>query len=194
MPGGYQNYARGNYSFAAGNRAKANHTGAFVWGDSFDGDVASTSANQFTVRASGGAQFFSNTALSAGVSLAAGGTSWSVISDRNAKKNFASVDNRAVLDKLAAMPVQRWNYRWEADDAVPHIGPMAQDFKAAFYPGRDDKTITTQEVDGVALAAIQGLNQKLDEQVKSKDARIAELEQRLEKLERLMTRQNGGVQ
>jgi hypothetical protein len=30
---------------------------------------------------------------------------------------------------------------------------MAQDFKAAFYPARDDKSITTQEADGVALAA-----------------------------------------
>jgi len=59
---------------------------------------------------------------------------------------------------------------------------MAQDFKAAFYPGRDDKGITTQEADGVALAAIQGLNQKVEE----KDARIAELERRLEKLEVLI--------
>jgi len=32
---------------------------------------------------------------------------------------------------------------------------MAQDFKAAFYPGRDHKSISTLEFDGVELAAIQ---------------------------------------
>jgi uncharacterized coiled-coil protein SlyX len=62
---------------------------------------------------------------------------------------------------------------------VPNIGPMAQDFKAAFYPGRDDKGISTLEFDGVELAAIQGLNQKLGE----KDAQIAALEHRLAALE-----------
>ena len=56
---------------------------------------------------------------------------------------------------------------------------MAQDFKAAFYPGRDDKGITTLEVDGVALAAIQGLNQKLEEQLKTRDAEIRELRRTL---------------
>jgi uncharacterized coiled-coil protein SlyX len=54
---------------------------------------------------------------------------------------------------------------------VPNIGPMAQDFIHAFYPGRDDKGISTLEFDGVELAAIQGLNQKLNE----KDAEIQTL-------------------
>src|SRR5438045_2779926 len=81
---------------------------------------------------------------------------------RWAKKNFAPVDGEAVLERLAGVPVQQWNYKAEADDAVPHLGPMAQAFKAAFYPGRDDKVITTLEFDGVELAALQGLNQKLE--------------------------------
>jgi hypothetical protein len=54
VPGGRQNEARGANSFAAGLRAKANHTGAFVWGDSTDVDFASTANNQFLIRASGG--------------------------------------------------------------------------------------------------------------------------------------------
>ena len=95
------------------------------------------------------------------------------------KKNFAPVDSRAVLERLATVPVQRWHYQWEPDTATPNIGPMAQDFKAAFYPGRDDKGITTLEVDGVALAAIQGLNQKLEEQLKTRDAEIRELRRTL---------------
>jgi len=54
VPGGQLNTAQGAFSFAAGRRAKANHQGAFVWGDSTDADVASTGANQFVIRAAGG--------------------------------------------------------------------------------------------------------------------------------------------
>ena len=67
---------------------------------------------------------------------------------------------------------------------------MAQDFKAGFYPGRDDKGISTLEFDGVELAAIQGLNQKVGAGDRRSEARIqkleaenAELKARLEKLE-----------
>jgi hypothetical protein len=111
------------------------------------------------------------------VYLAAGGNSWASVSDRNAKKNFQPVDTRAVLDKLAAIPIQQWNYKWEKDSDVPNIGPMAQDFKAAFFPGRDDKGISTLEFDGVELAAIQGLNRKLEAETKAKDAEIHTLKQ-----------------
>jgi len=54
VPGGVSNLAAGNYSFAGGRRAKANHTGTFVWTDSTDADFASTDANQFLIRAGGG--------------------------------------------------------------------------------------------------------------------------------------------
>ncbi|MEI7940963.1 MAG: tail fiber domain-containing protein, partial [Verrucomicrobiota bacterium] len=190
IPGGYGNSAT-SHAFAAGRRAKANHTGAFVWADSTDVDLASLAANSMTLRAAGGVRFFSNSGATLGVSLAANGTSWGVISDRNAKKNFQPVDSRAVLERLAQVPVERWNYKAEADDSVPHLGPMAQDFKAAFYPGRDDTSISTLEFDGVALAAIQGLNQKLE-------AKNAALEQEMAELKTLVKalaeKVNGGGQ
>ena len=70
---------------------------------------------------------------------------------------------------------------------------MAQDFYAAFGIGPDDRHIATVDADGVVLAAIQGLNQKLTDELKRRDAENAELkeqncslEQRLEKLEQLM--------
>jgi hypothetical protein len=53
IPGGDQNVA-GTNSLAAGHRAKALHTGSFVWGDSTDQDFTSTGTNQFLIRASGG--------------------------------------------------------------------------------------------------------------------------------------------
>lgn len=112
--------------------------------------------------------------------LNSGDTAWSAISDRNAKKNFRPVNGEAVLEKLAAIPVQFWNYRWEADTNTPHIGPMAQDFKAAFYPGRDDKSISTLEFDGVELAAIQRLNEK----VRQPNAENAELKLKNDSIEK----------
>jgi hypothetical protein len=54
IPGGDWNSASGTNSLAAGHRAKANHQGGFVWADSTEADFASTSSNQFLIRASGG--------------------------------------------------------------------------------------------------------------------------------------------
>ena len=194
VPGGSNNVASGAFSLAAGKRAKAEQPGEFVWADSqeFDFDPYAQSGpqgvpNSFNVRATGG--FYIVTGISgsgailSGAYLGGSATSWSTLSDRNAKKNFAPVNTEAVLDKLAAIPVQKWNYKWEADDATPNLGPMAQDFKAAFYPGRDDKSITTLEFDGVELAAIQGLNQKLQQ----KDAEIQQLQQSVAELKQLVS-------
>jgi len=102
-----------------------------------------------------------------------------VTSDRNAKENFTPVDAQALLAKVAALPLTEWNYK--ADPAAQkHIGPMAQDFQAAFgLNGPDDKHISVVDEGGVALAAIQGLN----EVVKEKDAKIDELEKRLADLD-----------
>ncbi len=146
------------------------------------------------MRCTGGAKFVTaidgTGAQTAGVRLQAGDTAWSSISDRNAKKNFQPVNVEGVLEKLAAMPVQSWNYKWESDTNTPHLGPMAQDFKAAFYPGRDDKSISTLEFDGVELAAIQGLNAKMEEEnralrakIESRAAEISALNEKLTRLE-----------
>lgn len=181
--GGSNNAATGNTSHAAGNRAKANHAGVFVWGDSTNADIASTGVNQFLARAAGGAVFFSNAAMNAGVQLAAGGGSWASISDRAMKENIKPVDAQAVLDRVAAMPIAEWNYISQ-DPSIRHIGPMAQDFHRAFGVGEDNRHITSIDADGVALAAIKGLNQK----VESKDAQIADLEARIKALETTLRR------
>ena len=180
VPGGWANLAAGSNSFAAGFVASATHNGAFVWSDSSSTTAfASTAANQFNVRAAGGTRIFSNSGATLGVSLNANATSWSALSDRNAKTDFAPVDGREVLRKLDAVPVQSWRYKWDEAGSTPHLGPVAQEFKAAFFPGRDDTRISTLEFDGVELAAIQGLHTL----VKEKDAKITALEQRLADLE-----------
>ena len=54
VPGGRLTEATRGYTFAAGRRAKANHSGTFVWADSTNLDFASTDENQFLIRAKGG--------------------------------------------------------------------------------------------------------------------------------------------
>ena len=125
--------------------------------------------------------------------------SYNPISDRNAKENFQSVSPREVLARVTALPILQWNFKLDAD--TKHIGPMAQDFHAAFGVGPDDKHIATVDADGVALAAIQGLNQKVESgkreaetEIQSLKAENAELKARLEKLEQLFNRkQDGGA-
>src|SRR5208283_1090809 len=88
---------------------------------------------------------------------------WTSVSDRNVKEDFTAIKPAEVLAKVAALPITQWKYKVEAD-GTEHLGPMAQDFHAAFgLNGADDKHISTVDEGGVALAAIQGLNQKVEE-------------------------------
>lgn len=108
-------------------------------------------------------------------------------SDRARKENFQPVDPAAVLEKVAALPISEWNYK--EDPASRHVGPMAQDFHAAFGVGPDDQHIATVDADGVALAAIQGLHRKVEEQaaaLRARDERIARLETELAEVKDLV--------
>ena len=183
IPGGAWNVAAGNNSFAAGTRAIASHDGSFVWGDAFDDSPnpstkISSAENEFNVYASGGTRVFSSSDGSTGVLLAPGAGSWTTVSDRNAKENVEPVDGRAVLEQLASIPISTWNYEAQ-DDSVRHMGPMAQDFHAAFGLGLGDTSIDTIDPDGVALAAIQGLH----ELVETQRAEIEQLRERVATLE-----------
>jgi len=125
-------------------------------------------------------------------------TTFVTTSDRNAKENFQPVNAKEILDQVAWLPVSRWNYK--EDKTQTHIGPMAQDFYAAFDVGPDDKHIATVDEGGVALAAIQGLNEKVEvgsrkserqiEELKVENAELKQqndsLEKRLENLEQIM--------
>jgi hypothetical protein len=158
IPGGYANSAAGTYSFAAGGRASASLAGTFVWSDGSDGDTMLTSARayQFLARASGGFTLYTNSASTVGAQLAAGSGTWASLSDRNAKTNIVPLDEETILAKVDELPISRWSYKTE--HGVRHVGPMAQDFYAAFGVGEDDKHITSIDEDGVALAAIKALH------------------------------------
>jgi hypothetical protein len=111
------------------------------------------------------------------------GTSWQNGSDRGTKEGFAEIDPLNVLDKVSSLPITEWSYKTDSG-GIRHLGPVAQDFHKAFgLNGADDKHISTVDESGVALAAIQGLNQKLEQ----RESEITELKARLEKLERLLS-------
>lgn len=182
IPGGQSNTAAGETSFAAGNKAKARGDREFVWSGSttgFDpatqGLWAGDTANTFNVKADKGVYFQAGNATSC--TLAAGGSGWNCVSDRNVKDKFVAIDPQAVLAKVAAMPISTWVIKGYNQI---HMGPMAQDFRAAFGLGHDDVTINSTDAQGVALAAIQGLHAV----VKSKDSEIAKLKARLAAIEK----------
>jgi len=264
--GGHSNVASGDFSFAAGNGAKASHQGSFVWADDNGGAFSSTANNQFSVRALGGVRLAANVQVgtsssdyrrlelgggnalgyfygsfpkfSDGIHLSynyfadAGGgdhvfatdgaTSRLTVgygfvglyvgivngvpsiqrllanstgvtvngtfnnsSDRNVKQDFAPISSSQILEKVTQLPLSEWSYKEDA--TTRHIGPVAQDFYSTFHIGTDDKHIAPMDEGGVALAAIQGLNQKLEQ----KETEITELKQRLERLEQIITSKKG---
>ena len=189
VAGGESNTASGFHSFAAGRRAKADYQGAFLWADSTDLDFKvqanefagpgtgwSSGANTFNVRATGGVWFVTAVDAvtgrpTAGAYVNPGEGTWNVTSDAASKRDVYAVDPQEVLAKALTIEVSRWRYR--TAPGIEHIGPMAQDFHRAFNVGSDERSIATVDADGVALAAIQGLNAKVEARLAEKDAAIA---------------------
>jgi hypothetical protein len=169
IPGGSENIADGEYSFAAGYEADTNgHDGAFVFADSaeesFRADADDTAYFQMPIHA----------------------PSFNTTSTRTAKTDRRPVDTDTVLDGVSSLDIEEWSF--DDGDGDRHLGPMAEDFQATFGLGGDDTTIASVDADGVALAAIQGLQERLE----SKEKRIEELEEKVakrdERLERLESR------
>jgi hypothetical protein len=136
------------------------------------------------VRATGGVRFVTDIAADGSTTwscLTTSGSGWSCSSDRNLKQNLAALDSSEVLRRVAALPVYRWQPKGR-NEHVMHFGPMAQDFYAAFGLGDDDKMIGLQDADGVALAAIQGLNAK----VEARDAQIADQARELSEIKAML--------
>ena len=189
IPGGFSNFVDGDYAFAAGRRARAVHDGTFVWADSQNTNFASTAANQVSFRCLGGVRFTSGSgAANQQVAWTPGSASWSFSSDRNLKEDIRPVDGAAVLEKLSRVPISEWNYKGYAQR---HIGPMAQDFHGAFPLNESTTTLNDADLHGVALAAIQGLNQKMEEQraeLKTRNAELASVRSELGELKQLVSR------
>jgi hypothetical protein len=206
--------ASGATSVALGYHAHTNaRQGSFVFADRSSVDSLRAGVNHSANwRVSGGFRIFTSSNLSTGVTIQSGtvasnwcslsnavisasncaylstGGTWTNASDVNRKHLFAAVSGEDVLLRLRRMPITTWSYRAE-DPSVRHLGPTAQDFRAAFGLGDDPRAISTVDEGGVALAAAQAL----DARTRAQDARIvalerenAELRARLEAIERML--------
>jgi hypothetical protein len=194
VPGGESNQADGNYSYAAGRSAKAFSAGQFVWADStfapFDPvarGLFTSGENTFSVRAGGGISMAPGVNINTGAitnncKLTPTSTNWSCTSDRNLKENVVAISARQVLERLVTVPISKWSMIGSKER---QMGPMAQDFYRAFALGAGDKTINTTDAQGVAFAAIQGLNEKLVAQGREKDRKISALEKKAAELDAL---------
>jgi len=86
---------------------------------------------------------------------------WTDASSRSFKMDFADLDKVGILEQVAQLPVTEWSYKEHISER--HIGPVAEDFYETFGLGSDNKYIGGSDASGVALAAIQGLYELVQE-------------------------------
>jgi TolA-binding protein len=115
-----------------------------------------------------------------GAYLTPGGV-WTNASSRHFKHALQAVNTASVLEKVLSLKVSTWEYKDSTEGR--HMGPMAEDFSTAFALGKDAQRIATVDEGGVALAAIQGLNEKLERENAQLRATLETLSRRLSKLE-----------
>jgi trimeric autotransporter adhesin len=199
---GYRVTANNDYSTAIGYRASNNgHTGTITMsaedGTSTD-SVRAQADREFRVRAAGGVRLRVSAAANGntpgaggnvGCDLTAAVPSWTCASSRTIKEDFQPVDAEDVLTRIRAIPVTTWRMIGAEDPSVRHLGPVAEDFYAAFPLGLGETTIGMGDIDGVNLAAIQALEKRtvtLNAALATERAQRSELEAKIARLERLV--------
>ncbi|MDB4917171.1 MAG: hypothetical protein JWM95_4815 [Gemmatimonadetes bacterium] len=211
---GEDNTASGAASVALGYHAHTNaRQGSFVFSDRSSVDTLRAGVNHSANwRTSGGFRIFTSSNLSTGVTLQSGtsvsnwgqsgaviststgaylstGGVWTNASDVNRKHLFAPVDGEDVLQKLRALPITSWSYRTD-NESVRHVGPTAQDFRAAFGLGQDSVSIGTIDADGVSLIGVKALEKRTADQqarIETLERDNAALRERLDRLEKALT-------
>ena len=203
---GYRTTANNDYSVAIGYRASNNtHTGTMAMGDESTTDsVRNQADNEFRIRYNGGIRLRVSTAANGNTPGAGGNVgcdltvavpSWTCASSRTLKTDFLAVDGEDVLWRVRNTPVTTW-VMTGGDHRIRHMGPVAEDFYQAFGLGLGETTIGLGDIDGVNFAGVKALEARttalaaqLDEArgaIAARDARIAELEARLTRLEGLL--------
>ncbi len=193
IPGGRNCHVLGDYGFAIGRNARANHISSFVLSANYalyDSDTVATGRDeQIVMRADGGIYITnqSETApddltrlinTSTGAYLSSSGV-WTNASDSSLKENFTAVDGEEILARLLGLDIKAWSYR--SAPGARHIGPTAQEFSRAFGLGADDRSISTVDPAGVALIAIQELHKKTKE-IDDLKTQVADLQKVVEEL------------
>jgi hypothetical protein len=154
-------------------------------------DMFGNGVNVFAARATGGVVFMTSLATgapdflpAAGVAVPAGGGAWDTLSDARAKTDWRTENPEQYLRAIAGMNVRSWRYLAQ-DASIRHVGPTAQDFRAAFGLGTNDTTISTVDADGANMLAIQALAKRTDE-LRQAFEKIDALEKRLAQIESML--------
>jgi len=207
VPGGRENMAAGNLSFAAGNHAHALHHGTFVWSDfSSDNTFESTGDNQFLIRATGGvgigrAPTANALELEGDASKSTAGA-WLANSDRRIKTDIETVTG--ALDTLDKVRLVSFEYTDEYQrthtgvGTVRYLNVIAQEFAEVFPnhvkssgeklpDGSEILQVDTYPLTIYSAAAIQELRRETREQLAEKDKQIKALNERIVKLEMLIS-------
>ena len=195
---GYKAFSAGDYSIALGHQATTcsaqpvsqsclgtSYKGSFVWGDESadDGYVKSQADNEFRIRAKGGVRLRVSNA-SSGNTPGAGGNigcdltsavpSWTCASSRDVKEHFEGVDGEVVLSRIRGLPLSTFSYIGDTSN-TRHMGPVAEDFYAAFSLGDSNKSINAQNMAGVSLAAVKALEERTSQLQRENDALKAQV-------------------
>jgi len=183
---GYRVTADADYAVALGHRASANgHSGTFMAGDESTTDsIQAVANNEFAARYAGGFRFRTNATLTTGCNLPAGSGVFSCSSSRTLKDHFGAVDGEELLARLRGVPVSTWSYISEGAQ-VRHMGPFAEDFRAAFGLGLGRTTIGLGDIDGVNFAAVKALEVRtidLQEQLNQRTREVTQLRGEVDEL------------
>lgn len=189
---GYDSWATGANSVCIGQGLSTNgREGAVLIGDNTPyARVYSSSNNQLTMRFAGGYRLWTSYSDSMyGVYMRGGTSGWSNYCDRNKKENFERINSEELLARINSIPISKWNYKG-SDPSIKYIGPMAQDFYAAFkLGGTDSLGINSICMDGVTLAGVQALSKRTDE-LKSALEKMNMQTEKISRLEQTVIRQN----
>jgi hypothetical protein len=188
---GYNVTADQDHTMALGKFASNNgFSGTLIWSDGSATASAdtfrNTANNEAAFRATGGFRFRTNLTGTTGCNLPAGSGVFNCTSSRTTKENFAAVDGEELLLSLRQLPVSTWNYSAEGAQAR-HIGPMAEDFYAAFKLGTSNTSIGVQDLAGIGIAAVKALEERTAE-LQARTAEVDELRARMQSLEERLAR------
>lgn len=134
-----------------------------------------STGSQWVMAAAGGGSFLFNETgtpviefrLTSGGDLQIPGVmsaaSFNTTSSKTLKDIHSSIDPKSILSEVVSLPIAEWSFKDDPAGTL-HLGPMAEDFHAAFEVGDSERYIGLMDAAGVALAAIQGMNQVVNEQ------------------------------
>lgn len=100
------------------------------------------------------------------------------------------VDPEAVLEQLQVLELCRWQDPAEDTDGVEHLGPAAEEFYEVFGLGVDSDRIAAGDTDGVAMAAIQGLADRLD----ARDVRLKQHDSQIQEQQAMIDEQRADLE